>query len=86
MTEKELISMLANEHNEQKTKLLRDFPTLFRDLCAMVDYEEKLRLYSAQKVRAKKQWAREWVLEHYGIGINTFYEIQKRVELVLARL
>ena len=77
--------MLANEHKEQTTKLLCDFPTLLRDLWAMEDYEEMLLRYGAQGVRARKQWARDWVQEHYGIGINTFYEIQKRVEWVLRR-
>ena len=85
MTKRELILLLATEHNEQTIKLLCDFPTLTRDLYVMEDYDEVYRLYSAEKRRAAKQWSRDQVLERYGIGKNTFYDIRKRVEWLLAR-
>ena len=86
MTRKELIYRLCNEHNEQTIKLLHDFPTLLRDLWIMEDYEETLRLYQQKKIHAKKQWTRDLVVERYGIGVNTFYDIRKRVEWVLTNL
>lgn len=86
MTKKEIILLLANEHNEQTIKLLRDYPTLTRDLYVMEDYDEVYRLYSAEKRRAAKQWSRDQVLERYGVGKNTFYEIRKRVEWILERM
>ena len=86
MSRKELILMLANEHNKLIVKLLHDFPTILRDLWMMEDYEEATLQYGKQKIRARKQRARELVQERYGIGINTFYEVQKRVEWVLERV
>ena len=86
MTKRELILSLATEHNEQTIKLLRNFPTLTRDLHAMEDYEEAYRQYNAENRRAAKQWSRDQVLERYRIGKNTFYDIRKRVEWILERI
>ena len=83
MTRKELIFRLCNESDEQTIKLLHDFPTLVRDLRAIEDYEEVYRCYRHKKIRAKRQRSRDFVLERYGIGVNTFYEIRSRVEWVL---
>ena len=85
MTRKELIRQLAENHNEQTVKLLRNFPTILRDLYVMEDYEEAYRLYQGQGRKACLQWSRDVVLERYRIGKNTFYEIRKRVEWLLAR-
>ena len=83
MTCKELIFRLCTESDEQTIKLLRDFPTLVRDLRVIEDYEEALRRYKHKKIRAIRQRSRDFVLERYGIGVNTFYEIRTRVEWVL---
>ena len=85
MTRKALIHLLANEHNEQAIKLLRDFPTLTRDLWMVEDYDEAYRHYKAEKRRAIRQWSRDFVMERYKIGINTFYTIRKRVNWILKR-
>ena len=86
MTKKELIYLLCNEHNEQTIKLLRDFPTILRDLRAMEDYDEALLRYDDKRISAKKQWSRDFVVEQYNMGINTFYKIRKRVEWILAKM
>ena len=83
MTRKELIFQLCNESDELTIKLLHDFPTLVRDLRAIEDYEEAYRNYQHKKIRAKRQRSRDFVLDRYGIGVNTFYEIRTRVEWVL---
>lgn len=83
MTRKELILRLCTESDELTIKLLHDFPTLVRDLRAIEDYEEAYRQYQHKKIHAKRQWSRGLILDRYGIGVNTFYEIRKRVEWVL---
>ena len=85
MTRKELIYLLAQEHNERTIKLLREFPTLTRDLWMVEDYEEAYRRYKAEKRRAVRQWSRDYVMESYGIGFNTFYTLQKRVNWILKK-
>lgn len=85
MTRKELILLLQDRSNERTIKLLRSFPTLLRDLYVLEDYEETMCLYRAQHVQAYKQWSRDFVLERYGIGVNHFYEMRKRVEWILSR-
>lgn len=84
MTKNELICRLADHSNEQNIKLLRNFPTLLRDLYAMVDYEEIYAIYKRKQMHALKERSRDFVLDRYGIGINQFYEIRKRVEWLLA--
>ena len=86
MTRKELIYLLATEHNEQTIKLLCDFPTLTRDLWMIEDYEEAYCRFKSEKRRAIKQWSRDYVMESYGIGINNFYALQKRVTWILKRI
>ena len=86
MTKEELIHLLAEEHNEQTIKLLRDFPTLVRDLYVMIDYEAFYRHYTVENRRTARQWSRDQVLERYRMGKNTFYEIRKRVEWILDRM
>jgi len=86
MTKEELIHLLAEEHNEQTIKLLRDFPTLTRDLYVMIDYEASYRHYTGENRRTAKQWSRDHVLERYNMGKNTFYKVRKRVEWILERM
>ena len=86
MTRKELILRLCAESDEQTIKLLRDFPTIVRDLRVIDDYEEAYRRYQHKKIRAIRQRSRDFVLERYGIGVNTFYDIRKRVEWVLTNI
>lgn len=85
MTRKELILLLQDRSNKQTSKLLCSFPTLLRDLYVLEDYEEAMQHYRAQHVQAYKQWSRDFVLERYGIGVNHFYEIRKRVAWILSR-
>ena len=83
MTRKELISLLVENHNEQTIKLLRNFPTLLRDLYIMEDYEEIYAVYKRKGIHALKESSRDFVLDRYRIGINQFYEIRQRVKWIL---
>ena len=86
ITRKELICRLVENRNEQNIKLLRNFPTLLRDLYMMEDYDEIYIVYKRKGIHALKESSREFVLSRYGIGINQFYEIRKRVEWLLKTL
>lgn len=86
MTKKELLCMLAENHNEQTVRLLRNFPTLWRDLHAIEDYEAVYAVYKHKGIHALKERSRDFILDRYGIGINQFYAIRKRVEWILANL
>ena len=70
-------------HNEQTIKLLRNFPTLLRDLYIMEDYEEIYAVYKRKGIHALKESSRDFVLDRYRIGINQFYEIRQRVKWIL---
>lgn len=83
MTRKDLINQLANNHNEQNIKLLRNFPTILRDLYMMEDYDEIYSVYKRKGIHALKESSREFVLDRYRIGINQFYAIRKRVSWIL---
>lgn len=86
MTRKELIYLLMDERNEKTIKLLHDFPSLLRDLYVMEWYDDFCRQNKAKKIRAYKQRSRDSVLELFGIGVNHFYEIHKKVDWILRRL
>ena len=86
MTRKELIRQLAENHNEQTVKLLRNFPTILRDLYVMEDYDAIYAIYKRKGIHALKERSRDFVLDCYGIGINHFYEIRKRINWILANL
>ena len=86
MQRKELILMLLDEHNEKTIKLLRDFPYLLRDLYVLNAYDEAYRINKAKKIRACKQRSRDEVIERFGIGVNHFYEIKKRVDWLLQKM
>lgn len=86
MNRKELIRQLTDNYNEQNVKLLRNFPTLLRDLYAMVDYEEIYVIYQRKQMHALKERSRDFVLDRYGIGINQFYAIRQRVDWILEEL
>lgn len=85
MTRKELICQLAENHSEQNIKLLRNFPTLLRDLYMMEDYDEIYAVYKRKGIHALKESSRDFILDRYGIGINQFYALRKRVEWILAK-
>lgn len=84
MTRKELINLLFEEHNETTVKLLCIDPELLRDLYVLNYYDEQLRLNKAKKIRAYKQRSRDAVLDRFNIGVNHFYDIQKRVQMIIA--
>ena len=86
MTRKELITQLADNHNEQNIKLLCNFPTLLRDLYMMEDYEEIYNMFKRKGIHALKESSRDFILDRYRIGINQFYEIRKRVDWILSLL
>ena len=86
MTRKELISQLAENHNEQNIKLLRKFPTLLRDLYMMEDYDDIYAVYKRKGIHALKESSRDFILDRYGIGINQFYAIRQRVTWILEDL
>ena len=86
MTRKELISQLADNHNEQNIKLLRNFPTLLRDLYIMEDYDDIYGVYKQKGIHALKESSRDFILDRYGIGINQFYAIRQRVSWLLKML
>ena len=83
MTRKELICRLADNHNEQNIKLLRNFPTLLRDLYMMEDYDEIYAVYKRKGIHALKESSRDFILDRYGIGINLFYALRQRVSWLL---
>ena len=86
MTKKELILLLVEEHNEKKTELLCNFPTVLRDLNVVMDYEEACLRNQAKGIRAYKQRSRETVMAQYKIGYNHFYAICDLVEWLLSRM
>ena len=86
MTRKDLINQLANNHNEQNIKLLRNFPTILRDLYMMEDYDEIYSVYKRKGIHALKESSRDFILGRYRIGINQFYAIRQRVTWLLKSL
>lgn len=86
MTRKALIHQLTENHNEQNVKLLRNFPTLLRDLYMMEDYDEIYEVYKRKGIHALKESSRDFILDRYRIGINQFYAIRQRVSWLLKSL
>ena len=86
MTRKELIYVLFDEHNDKRIKLLRDCPTLLRDLYAVEEYEQLCHQNKSLRIHAYKQRSRDAILERYCIGVNHFYAIRIYIRWLLAKM
>ena len=51
----------------------------------MEDYDEIYEEYKRKGIHALKESSRDFILDRYGIGINQFYALRKRVEWILAK-
>ena len=75
METQKLKEMLAQPSAESR-KLYRAYPTIYRDVVLMEDYEQMVAVNRAAKIPAPMTRARLAILEAYGIGHRTFYDIR----------